>query len=67
MDYWALHFFSGRTLILCGARKQPAQFMHQAEFEEVVGRDNICANVRAALQRAETVYRNAAAKAALAQ
>jgi SulP family sulfate permease len=48
---------SGRALILCGAREQPAQLMRQAEFEEVVGKDNICANVEAALRRAEDVYR----------
>jgi sulfate permease, SulP family len=48
---------TGRTLLLCGAREQPAQLMHQAEFEEVVGRENICANVQEALQRAETVFK----------
>jgi SulP family sulfate permease len=47
---------SGRTLILCGAREQPAQLMRQAEFEEVVGRENICANVGEALRRAEEVF-----------
>jgi SulP family sulfate permease len=47
---------SGRTLILCGAREQPAQLMRQAEFEEVVGRENICANVGEALGRAEDVF-----------
>jgi sulfate permease, SulP family len=47
---------AGRTLILCGAREQPAQLMHQAEFEEVVGRENICANVQEALRRAEAVF-----------
>jgi SulP family sulfate permease len=47
---------SGRTLLLCGAREQPAQLMHQAEFEEVVGRQNICTNVQEALQRAEAVF-----------
>jgi hypothetical protein len=31
--------------------------MRQAEFEEVVGKDNICPNVEAALQRAEGIYR----------
>src|SRR5215470_1688785 len=40
---------TGRTLLLCGAREQPAQLMQQAEFEEVVGRENICANVQEAL------------------
>jgi SulP family sulfate permease len=39
---------TGRVLILCGAREQPAQLMHQAEFEEVVGKANICANVQQA-------------------
>ncbi len=47
---------SGRALILCGAREQPAKLMHQAEFEEVVGKDNICANVDEALRRAEEVH-----------
>ncbi len=47
---------SGRTLILCGAREQPAQLIHQAEFAEVVGRENICANVEEALRRAEDAF-----------
>jgi SulP family sulfate permease len=51
----ALHK-SGRTLILCGARAQPGELMKQAEFEEVVGRENICPNVQAALRRAEEVF-----------
>ncbi len=55
---------SGRTLILCGAPEQPAQLMKQAEFEEVVGRENICANVEEALQRAEDVFEKIGAKAA---
>jgi SulP family sulfate permease len=42
-----------RTLILCGAREQPARLMRQADFERHVGRDNICANVKEALERAE--------------
>ena len=47
---------SGRTLILCGAREQPAQLIHQAEFEEIVGAENICENVQVALDRAEEVF-----------
>ena len=47
---------SKRTLILCGAREQPAQFMDQGEFAEVVGKENICDNVQAALRRAEEVH-----------
>ena len=45
-------------MILCGALKQPAQLMHQAEFEQHVGRKNICANIQEALVRAEKVFRS---------
>jgi hypothetical protein len=41
---------------LCGAREQPASLIHQAEFEEVVGAENICENVQAAIGRAEEVH-----------
>jgi sulfate permease, SulP family len=51
-----------RTLILCGAREQPAKLIHQAEFEEVVGAANICENVEEALRRAEDVYEGLEAK-----
>ena len=47
---------SKRTLILCGARQQPAQLIHQAEFAQVIGEENICDNVQDALRRAEEVY-----------
>jgi len=33
---------SGRTLVLCGARRQPAQFLERAEFVEHIGKENIC-------------------------
>ena len=55
---------SKRTLILCGAREQPRKLMHQAEFEEVVGTDNICDNVQEALRRAEEVYEGLEASSA---
>jgi SulP family sulfate permease len=45
-----------RTLILCGAREQPRQLIHQAEFEELIGRENFCDNVQEALQRAQEVF-----------
>ena len=53
---------SRRTLILCGVREQPAKLIHQAEFEEVVGTENICDNVQQALRRAEEVYEGLEAK-----
>lgn len=51
-----------RTLILCGAREQPSQLIHQAEFAEVIGEENICENVQEALRRAEEVYEHREAK-----
>jgi len=58
---------SKRTLILCGAREQPSRLMHQAEFEEVVGSENICDNVQDALRRAEEVYEGLEAKSMAAE
>jgi SulP family sulfate permease len=46
---------SGRTLVLCGARDQPAAFLDQAEFVEHVGRQNILPHVQAALDRAREI------------
>ncbi len=43
---------SGRTLLLCGARQQPAHLMERAEFHEHVGDANILPNVHEALTRA---------------
>jgi sulfate permease, SulP family len=57
---------SKRTLILCGAREQPRQLMQQAEFEEVVGKENICDNVQEALRRAEEVYEGLEARGTMA-
>lgn len=47
---------SGRGLILCGAREQPARLMHQAEFEQHVGTENISASIADALERAKALY-----------
>ena len=55
---------ANRTLILCGAREQPSRLMHQGEFEDVVGPENICENVQEALRRAEEVYEGLEAKSA---
>jgi SulP family sulfate permease len=46
---------SGRTLILCGAREQPARLMRRAEFHQHVGDQNICANIQEALRRARQI------------
>ncbi len=47
---------SGRELILCGAREQPAEFMDQADFEQQVGAGNIRKNIDDALYRAKEIY-----------
>jgi len=47
---------SGRQLLLCGARDQPAQLMKQAEFARHVGAHNICPSITAALVRAADLH-----------
>src|SRR6266581_1730422 len=47
---------SGRQLILCGAREQPAMRMHQAEFQQHIGSENMCNSIAEALSRARAVY-----------
>ena len=56
---------TGRTLILCGAREQPAKLLHEAEFEEVIGKNNICENVQEAVRRAQDVFERMEAGAAV--
>jgi SulP family sulfate permease len=46
---------TGRTLLLCGARNQPAELLSRAEFLEEVGRENVLPNIEAALERAREV------------
>lgn len=47
---------TGRVLILCGMREQPQRLIQETEFEELVGKQNICENVQEALQRAEEAF-----------
>ena len=47
---------SGRHLLLCGAREQPAQLMQQAEFERHVGAENICPSITDAISRAAAIH-----------
>src|SRR5215203_892426 len=55
---------SGRALILCGARQQPAAFLEQAEFIGHVGANNIVANIEMALRRAGQIRRRSSAQSA---
>jgi SulP family sulfate permease len=52
---------SGRTLIICGAREQPAAVIKQAQFHDHLGDRNICANIEAALKRAAELQATQAA------
>jgi SulP family sulfate permease len=44
---------SGRELILCGAREQPAKRLREADFHDYLGSENICGSVAEALDRAK--------------
>jgi SulP family sulfate permease len=46
---------SGRTLLLCGARPQPARILRQADFVARVGEANILPHIEAALERARAL------------
>jgi sulfate permease, SulP family len=47
---------SGRTLLLCGARSQPEEFLRQSPFLRQLGEENMLPHVEAALSRAREVY-----------
>jgi SulP family sulfate permease len=53
---------SHKELLLCGALEQPAELMQQAEFEEHVGKNNICGSIAEALERAREVYEEMCAR-----
>ena len=46
---------TGRTLLLCGAREQPARLLASSEFVRHIGQENILPHVEAALQRAREI------------
>jgi SulP family sulfate permease len=50
----ALHE-SGRSLLLCGMRDQPARMMQRAEFHQHIGEENLLPTVEAALARASAL------------
>ncbi len=47
---------SGRYLVLCGARHQPASLIARADFHRHIGDANICGNVTEALDRARVLH-----------
>jgi sulfate permease, SulP family len=46
---------SGRTLLLCGARDQPARLLQKADFIEHIGRENVLPHIESALRRAQEI------------
>jgi SulP family sulfate permease len=47
---------TGRVLVLCGARQQPAALLRQAAFVAHVGADNVVPHFEAALARAREIH-----------
>ncbi|MGB9511069.1 MAG: STAS domain-containing protein, partial [Candidatus Acidiferrum sp.] len=48
---------SDRFMLVCGARPQPMALMKEAGFERHIGAENICENIREALNRAEVIHK----------
>jgi SulP family sulfate permease len=48
---------SGRAMLVCGARPQPAALMHEAGFDRHVDAENICENITEALKRADEIHK----------
>jgi sulfate permease, SulP family len=46
---------TGRSVILCGMRSQPAHLMSRSDFREHIGKENFCRNVRQAVARAQVL------------
>ena len=55
---------SGRELVLCGMRDQPARLMAKAKFHEHIGDDNIVPSLEAAIGRARALLGGAAGQTA---
>jgi sulfate permease, SulP family len=50
---------SGRSMVVCGARPQPAGLLAEAGFADHVGSENICENITMALNRAKDIHQAA--------
>jgi SulP family sulfate permease len=47
---------SGRHLLVCGARKQPAELIDKSDFRQAIGEKNVVPNVVEAVERAREIY-----------
>ena len=46
----------GRLLVICGARRQPANLLKRSELVHLIGRQNIAPNIQVALERARSLF-----------
>ena len=46
----------GRSLVICGARRQPFKLIRHSKLFHIIGRDNVVPHVEAALARAQESY-----------
>ena len=53
---------TGRTMLACGMRDQPAMLMERAEFHEIIGEENICESLREGVQRARQILTSCSPK-----
>ena len=44
---------SGRIMLVCGMRDQPARFMRKARFHDIIGKKNFCESLAVAVLRAK--------------
>lgn len=51
---------SGRELLLCGAREQPARLLEQSDVAGHIGRENVLPHIKAALERAAEIEAHSA-------
>jgi SulP family sulfate permease len=47
---------AGRSLVICGTRRQPAKLIRDSELVHRLGRENIVPHIQAALERAQALY-----------
>ena len=47
---------SGRTMLMCGARKQPAKLIRHSKFFPIIGEKNVLPHIDAALARAKEIH-----------
>jgi SulP family sulfate permease len=53
---------TGRHLLVCGARKQPAEIIDKSDFRVVIGERNVVPHVLGAVERAREIYESEVAR-----